>query len=312
MADIIKALNEGTSSDGGNTVPIEFAARLLELITAKTVTLPDLEQVNMNTSVMYIPKNTSGTTAYIVSELGTITPSQQGYGRITLTAKKFAALVEASTELFEDNNVALAGTIASDMGRDLALKIDNEILNGTTGGSGFVGLRDTASYTNSVSANGTVGGTGGANISITPISKAIDEVLKDNHEQPDVAYFNPRTVGSLRLLTDSTARPMFNAETFGSPLLANGVIGTIYGAGVKTTSQLPVNISAGTSSSDLAAADAIVGRSKMFGIYGARRGITAQTQYRIDSDRNAYQVTLRSAFAVKYADAYCVIRNIWN
>jgi len=312
MADIIKALNEGTSGDGGYAVPQEFAARLLELITAKAVTLPDLEQVNMNSNVMYIPKNTTGTTAYIVPELGNITASQQGYGRITLTAKKFAALVEASTELLEDNNVALVNTIVSDMARDVALKIDNEVLNGATGGSGFVGLRDTASFTNSVSADGTIGGTAGANISLTPISKAVDEVLKDNHEQPDISYWNPRTIGSLRLLTDSTTRPIFNNETFGSPLLRDGVIGQCYGFAIKPTTQLAVNLSYGTSTADKACADAIVGKSKMFGIYGSRRGVTAKTDYVIATDRNQYQITLRSAFAIKYPDAYTVIRAIWN
>lgn len=309
MADITKALNEGTASDGGNTVPTEFAARILELVTAKTVTLSDLENVSMASNVWKMPKNTSGTTAYIVPELGTVTGSQQGYGQITLTAKKFAALVEASTELVEDNNVSLANFIVSDMARDIALKIDNEVLNGTTGGSGFVGLRDTASFTNSVSAAGLIGGTTGANISLTPISKAVDEVLKDNHNQPNVSYFNPRTIGSLRLLTDSTARPIFNAETWGSPLLREGVLGTIYGMAIKPTTQLPINLSYGVNA-DATASDAIVGVSKMFGIYGTRRNITFKQDYTIASDRNVYQVTLRSAFAVKYADAYCVIRAI--
>lgn len=309
MADIFKALNEGTNSDGGFTVPDEFAARVLALITAKTVTVPDLEQVSMMTDTMYIPKETSGTTAYIVPELGTITASSQGFGRVTLSPKKFAAMIEASTELLEDNNVSVANLIVADMARDLALKIDNEVLNGT-GGSGFEGLRYTGSFTNSVAANGTISSTNGANISLTPISKAVDEILKDNHEMPDVSYWHPRTIGSLRLLTDSTSRPMFNAETWGSPLLREGVIGTIYGMAVKPTSQLPINLSYGTASADTTATDAIVGKSKMFGFYGTRRNLTFNRDYVIESDRNQYQANLRVAFSVKYPDAYCVIRAI--
>jgi HK97 family phage major capsid protein len=309
MADIFKALSGGTNSDGGFTVPDEFAARVLELITAKTVTVADLEQVSMMSDTMYIPKATTGTTAYIVPELGTITSSQQGFGRITLTPIKFAALVEASTELLEDSNVGMANIIVNDMARDLALKIDNEVLNGSAG-SGFAGLRYTGSFTNSVAANGTISGTNGANISLTPISKAVDEILKDNHQMPDVSYWHPRTIGSLRLLTDSTSRPMFNQETWGSPLLREGVIGVLYGTAVKPTSQLPINLSYGTASADTTCADAILGKSKMFGLYGNRRSLTFNRDYAIDTDRNKYQANMRVAFSVKYPDAYCVIRAI--
>jgi HK97 family phage major capsid protein len=309
MANIFKALNEGTNSDGGFTVPEEFSTRFLELVTAQTVAVPDMDQVSMATDTMYIPKSTTGTTAYIVSELGTITASSQGFGRTTLTPIKFAALVEASTELLEDNNVGVAEKIVSDMARDVALKIDSEILNGT--GTGFWGLRSTGSFTNSVSADGTIDGTAGANISLTPISKAVDEVLKDNHESPNVSYFHARTIGALRLLTDSTARPMFNAETWGSPLLREKVIGTVYGMSVKPANQLPVNVSYGVST-DATCTDAIVGVSKQFGYYGMRRNPVFKSDYTIASDRNVYQVTVRSAFTTKYPNAYCVIRAIRN
>jgi HK97 family phage major capsid protein len=305
MADINKILVEGTNAAGGFLVPDEFAARVYELIQAKTIVLPDLETVQMNSDVMYIPKTTNGSTAYWVAETGAITASTPGYGRITLTAKKVAALINASTEILEDANVSVANLIVEQMSRDLALSIDNEILNGT--GAAFVGLRDTASFTNSYSAgNGTTSG----NIGLTAISKAVDTILADNHTMPDVSYWNPRTVGSLRVLTDSTGRPMFNQETFGSPLLKTGVVGTVYGMGVKPSTQLPINLSYGTASAQTTCADAIVGVSKQFGIFGNRRGLTFKQDYAIANDYNQYQVTMRGAFSVKYPDSYCVIRAI--
>lgn len=309
MANIFKALNESTAGDGGYAVPEEFAARVLDLVQAQTVTLPDLETVRMNTDTWRLPKVTSGSTAYVVSELGTITASQLGLGQITLTPKKFAALIEASTEVLEDNNVGMQEVLTRQMAKDIGLKIDNEVLNGTTGGSGFVGLRDTASFTNSVSAAGAIGSTTAAAIGLTAISLAVDEVLKDNHEQPDVSYFNPRTVGSLRKLTDGSARPIFNQETWGSPLLKTGVVGTIYGFSVKPASQLPINISHGTGAA-ATTADAIIGKSGLFGYYGLRRDIIMRRDYVIETDREQFQMTLRSAFAIKYANSYCLIRGI--
>lgn len=305
MADINKILYEGSNAAGGYLVPDEFAARVYELIQAKTIVLPDLESVQMSSDVMYIPKTTNGSTAYWVNETASITASTPGYGRITLTAKKVAALINASTEILEDANVSVANLIVEQMARDLALAIDSEIINGT--GAAFTGLLDTASYTNSYSAGS---GTTSGNIGLTAISKAVDTILADNHEMPTVSYWNPRTVGSLRVLTDSSGRPMFNQETFGSPLLANGVVGTVYGMKVKPSTQMPINVSYGTTAALLAGADAIVGCEKQFGIFGNRRALTFKQDYAIANDYNQYQVTMRGAFSVKYPNSYCVIKAI--
>jgi len=213
--------------------------------------------------------------------------------------------MDASTEVLEDNNVTLANTMVEQMSRDMALGLDNEILNGT--GGTFEGLRYTGSYTNSYSAGS---GTGAGNISVTAISKAMDQVLTDNHEAPNVGYFHTRTIGSLRILTDSSARPLLNNETWGSPILKEGAVGTIYGAKIKAANQLPINLSYSTAST--AATDAILGVSKQFGYYGNRRGIKFKTDYNINTDVNQYQATMRAAFSIKYANAYSVIKAINN
>ena len=74
--------------------------------------------------------------------------------------------------------------------------------------------------------------------------------------------------------------------------------------------QLPINLSYGTASAQTTCADAIVGVSKQFGIFGNRRGLTFKQDYAIANDYNQYQVTMRGAFSVKYPDSYCVIRAI--
>ncbi len=315
----MKALNEATSSEGGYIVPDEFSRRLLALIQAKTVTMQDLDIRKMISDVQYIPKVTSGNTAYWIEELGTITSSDVEFGRITLTAKKVAALTEASTELLEDNNVMIADYLTEQMATDIALKIDNEIYEGT--GGTFTGYIDTGSMTNAVQPNGvSTGQTGargtgssltGLNIAIAGIQQAVTEVLKDNHQQPDVSYWNPRTVGSLLKLTDGNARPVLNQETFASPLYRDGTMFTIYGTKVRSSSQVPIDLTYGTASDQSAScSDALVGRSKMFGILGQRRGFIWKTDYVIASDKYQYQTTQRLAFAVKYPDSYCLIRAI--
>jgi len=318
MADILKALNEATNSAGLYLVPTEFSNRLLALVQAKAVIMNDCDIRQMAGLTKYIPKVTSGTTAYWPSELGTITASQPAYGRITLTAKKVAALTEASSEVLEDNNVNVADHLVEQMATDIALAIDSEMIIGT--GGNFTGLRDTGSMTNAVDAIGTIDmthadGTGstltGATITVKAIQAAVAEILKDNHDQPDVSYWNPKTLGQVQQLTDSTSRPILNQETYGSPLLREGITATLYGTKVKTTTQLPTTLTYGTAADESGScADAIVARSKQYAVVGQRRGFIWKTDYDIETDKYQYQTTMRLAFAIKYADAYCMIRAI--
>lgn len=329
MVSITKALNEATDAEGGYTVPEIFSRKMYDIVTSSAVVLNDLETVRMESNIVYFPKVTSGTTAYWVDETASITESQPGFGRITLTAKKIASLVPASSEVLEDNNVQLANYLVERMAKDLGLQIDYKILMGgcttanNTGAtdSPFAGLYHTASYVNAVDAAGNTNKTGAwgtgssvtaSNITLKAISQAVVEVLKDNHEQPDVSYFNPRTVGSLMQLTDSTSRPVLNNETFGSPLVREGVVGKIYGTNVKQSNQVPIDLAYGTTSAQKACSDALVGRSKAFGIYGIRRDFVWKTDYVIDNDYYKWQTTARVAFAVKYPESYCLIRGILN
>jgi len=318
MSNIMKALVEATNSTGGYLVPTEFSNRLLALIQAKAVIMSDCDIRQMNTNVKYIPKVTAGTTARWVAEVGTITASQTAYDRITLTAKKIAALTEVSTEMLEDNNVDVANTLVDQMGTDIALAIDLEMIEGT--GGHFTGLRDTGSFTNAVDALGTINETGadgtasaltGEQITIKAIQAAVGEILKDNHEQPDVSYWNPKVLGQVQALTDSTTRPILNMETYGSPLLREGVTATLYGTKAKQTSQMPVDLTYGTTAAlSGVCSDAIVARSKMHAVVGQRRGFIWKNDYVMATDQYQYQTTMRLAFAIKYPNAYCMIRSI--
>jgi len=318
MVNINKALNEATNSTGLYLVPTEFSNRLLALVQAKSTVYPDCDIRSMAGLTQYIPTVTSGTTAYWPGETVAITESEPAFGRITLTAKKVAALSYASSEVLEDNNVNVANHLVEQMGTDIALAIDEDIINGD--GTVFWGLLATGSMKNAVDAAGNTGLTHASGtdsvltasaITVAAIAAATYEILGDNHEHPDVSYWHPKTVGQVAALTDSTTRPVLNQETWGSPLLKEGVVGTLYGTKVKTTTQLATDVSYGTSSNcSSSATDAIIARSKMFGIVGQRRGFIWKTDYNISTDVYAYQTTMRLAFAIKYGNSYCPIRAI--
>jgi len=94
--------------------------------------------------------------------------------------------------------------------------------------------------------------------------------------------------------------------------LREGVLGIIYGTKAKSTTQLPITLSYGTTAALKACTDALVGVSKQFAIVGQRRGFIWKTDYDITTDMYKYQTTMRLAFAIKYANAYCMIRGIQN
>lgn len=302
MSDIIKALNETTDANGGYLVPDVLADRVYELIQRQSIALPYLEQVTMTSDTLLLPKMTSGTTAYWVAETSSITASEPAFGRITLSAKKVAGLVPLSSELLEDANTSVADMVVTQLARDLANEIDDEIFNGT--GGTFSGLRYTGSFTNSVTCGAS---TNGGAISLDKLSDAVTAILTDNHPAPDVLFAHPRTVGALRKLTDGNGRPMFDAVTFGDPMLKEGIVGTVYGMKVVPASVIPIDLTYGTQGS---CTDAVAGVSKQFGVFGNRRKLEFHKDYVIDSDYYKLQANMRCAFAIKYANAYCVIRAI--
>ena len=130
MANILKALNETTEASGGFTVPDVLAREVLAYIQASAVTIPDMQKVTMTSDTLLLPKLTSGNTARWVSENTTITGSDAGFGRTTLSAVKVAALSTISSELLEDSIAApsIARIMTEQMGKDIALAINSEIL----------------------------------------------------------------------------------------------------------------------------------------------------------------------------------------
>ena len=296
--DLNKALSEGTNNKGGYSVPDIWAKKLYDLMQEKSKLIPLCEVINMTSDVWYAPTVTAGSTAYWVAELGTITNSDLTFGQVTLTAKKVAAKIQLSTELDEDSLVDIMKLVSNQMATDLALAVDSEILNGTGG--------QFTSYWRTIAGNTVSAGASGDDISVAKFSNAQYEGQVDYFNY-DWTIMHPRCLRDVRNLTDANARPIFNQETFGSPLLKTGAIGTILGMKVMEHTSIPITI---TKSSGYTLTDVIVVQSKKCGIFGKRRGLTAHKFYDIDDDSWYLQVNMRVAFAVAYPNAICIIKDI--
>jgi len=108
----LKALSEGTDSEGGYLVPDEFRAQVLDIakdvgyLRKYGVVLP------MTGDTLKIPKIASKPSVSWVAESGVIGTSEPSFGILTLTAKKAGVIVPVTQELFQDSKVPVDTLLA--------------------------------------------------------------------------------------------------------------------------------------------------------------------------------------------------------
>jgi HK97 family phage major capsid protein len=152
-----RVLSKLTSGAGGNTVPTSFYERLVQhLIEVSAIMQAGATVLNTNSGEsIQVPKTTSHSTAGIVTEGGTIGPSDPAFGQITLGAYKYGTLIQVSRELLDDTGVDLEGYLAMQAGRALGNAFGAHAVTGSgtsqprgvvtdatlgvTGGTGVVG-----------------------------------------------------------------------------------------------------------------------------------------------------------------------------
>lgn len=307
MVDIRKALAESGSTTGGSWVPVELANRFLDLVQAESVSLPLQDQYTMNSNVLDIPNITAGNTAYFTGENTTITSSDLTTNKVTLTAKKIAAITQLSTELMEDSNPQIGQKVAEQLARDVALKLDEAILNGGTTGytTQLNGFRDTSTYTdiNTVTAS-----SGGDEISVAKLVNGMKEIRADNFKAGGThLIIHPALEAKLRNLVDSNNRPLFTQETANNASLANGSLGRVLGLDIVGTTQLPTNLVNGATST---LTDAIIMTAGVSGAFGMRRMPQFNRFYVIEQDNWKVQTNLRAAFRVQYQKSVCILKDL--
>ena len=301
--NLMKALNENTSTQGGYLVPQIWASKIYQLIVAKSTAIQLCEQVTMTSDTLFFPKVTGASTAYFVAEAATITTSQPSFTQLTITPSKIAAITELSTEVMEDSNPSIMEVVTQRLAIDIALKIDYAIYNGTGYASSdpFTGFRS-----NTLVSTVSVAG----EISTDKISDAISALQSANIEPTDLIV-HPKIMNKLRKLktrTDSY-EPLLNLVMYGDQPLMNGQIGKIWGVNVIVTTQLPTNLTS-TLTNDTTGTDAILVCRGKCGIFANRRQLSLNKFYRIATDDWQIQSNLRCAFIVNYEKAVCILKNI--
>jgi len=295
--DIIKkTLAESTGA--GVLVPEEHANYIFGILNdAQAVRKAGATVVNMKSDTLVIPKMITGATAYWVDEANAITPSDQTFDTLTLTAKKVAAMTYLTSELVEDSVADVERLVLDNLAQTIAAEMDKEMLIGD--GTHLTGI---ANY----SGINTIDKAASA-LTIDDLIEAralIEEATKGNIK-PNAIVMHPAVYYKLlKEAKDSTGR--YLADLRG---LTAGLPDTLIGMKVFLTTAIPTNLTDGTNT-DLSLA--IVGDFKQ-AIIGQRRNITLSAdnggQF-FTQDIIALRALARVGFGLAYPQAFTVIQNI--
>lgn len=148
-------LTKGSATAGGNTVPTSFYRKLMaHLIEVSGLLMAGPTVLNTASGESFeVPVTTAHSTAALTAEGATITESDPAFAKRTLSAYKYAVLIQVSKELLTDTGVDLEGYLAMQAGRALGNAFGVHAITGT-GSSQPAGVATTA----------TAGKTGGAGV----------------------------------------------------------------------------------------------------------------------------------------------------
>lgn len=142
----VKALSEGSNTDGGYLVPEYFASEITRVAGLYGVARRNARVVPVSGWKTNMP--TAGSvTAYRVAEKGAITSSAPSIGRVTLTLKKVATMIPVSNELLRDANVATVDLLAKLSAEAFGKYEDEWAFLGKGAGEGIFQDTDVPAYT---------------------------------------------------------------------------------------------------------------------------------------------------------------------
>lgn len=125
-----KALAEGVAEDGGNLVPDEFRATLVEDILQTASIRPFATVIPMSGKYLEIPKLTSDVKVYWGTENRTIATTTADFGNMTLTPFRLNAIIYSSRELFDDSAISIFEVLRRRFTARVADEETKQFLNG--------------------------------------------------------------------------------------------------------------------------------------------------------------------------------------
>lgn len=132
-------MEEGDLAQGGYTVPIEFAANLMERSLETSIVRPRaaVQPMRSNRIVIAADVDTDhstnyfgGITIYRPGEGGQKTAKNPTFGQVALTLHKVTGLCHVSDELLEDSAIAIEANLTRKFTQAISFVEDDDFLNG--------------------------------------------------------------------------------------------------------------------------------------------------------------------------------------
>ena len=305
--DVVKAVGgvTTTAGSGGDFIPTELSAELIEYIKWNSVGRNLWDQVVMPTPTFDIPKLTGVNSIYYVGVGSQPTQSAMATDTVSLVAKKLMGLLTVDAEIDEDSKIALLPLIKEDFGTEIGYAETDAFFNGEGNSfaisdhprKAFEGLRSLA--------NGTSVDAAGATVALKHVNQGLVNLGRYGTNPAMIDLFGaPVVVGELRkLYADFDKYTIFNQGA-----LKTGQVGAIWGVNVYQVGQLPTNLTYGGSTGNGYTEALLVHRKTP--IIGDRRAIKFKTFDQIWTDQLLIVPSERIAFNVRWDDAIVKITSL--
>jgi len=222
----IRAMGEAGPSP---LVPTQYLQDKFQyaLVSMTAIRRSGVESMPAASNIVALPRESVPAGASVAAEAGVLNVQDPTLAQQTITIKKQYGYRLYSNELLADATPAWNEFLANTLVRDVALKQDQQFLEGTGAGAEITGL---VAY-----AGTTAGPALGANGATPTIDNIIDGIylLRGVNVEPDVAYGSPRTMQTLSKVKDSTGNYiLWAAGGVNAPRLYGGqVAGQFAGQG---------------------------------------------------------------------------------
>jgi len=286
-------LTVGTDSAGGYLTRSAYD-RVQELVYKYGLARKILPIVRLDTDKIDLPNSdSSGVTAYFVSEAGSVTASEPTFSQTTLAMKKLRVKVPISQELIDDAEEDVESYVLDMMANAIALKEDTAIFkSGGVSGSGVTSFIDTSNIESK--------DLDGAYLTPDDISLAIATLQSNGVERSNlVLVVHPLTEHYLRTLKDNNNNYLFNTLNAGNPILQTGAVGQIMGVPVYSTSVFGTATEQDSQAQDFTGTDALLFDKNAAALF-MRKDMYRERDKNYDTDVWNIYLTERMNFNVRH------------
>jgi HK97 family phage major capsid protein len=223
-------LTKGTATAGGNAVPTSFYETLYEHLVEVSGVMQAGPTVLNTTSgeTLEYPVTTAHSSAAIISEGSAITESDPAFAKRSLSAYKYANLIQVSRELLDDSGVDLEGYLARQAGRAVGIALGADLVTGNA-----------SSKPSGILQTSTLGKTGSASVSgafsADDLVDLFYSVIAPYRASSSCAWMmDDATIAAVRKLKASTS-----GEYLWAPSMAVGQPDTLLGKPVVSDTNVP-------------------------------------------------------------------------